>query len=146
MVSVGVIRVVVVGGGGGALLGAELDCCILEGLLEGAGLEKELVRERLMLVVCEEELWGSVAGMIGKPLVVCEEEVCGFVAGMVGKLVDNGELEEVMRVVLESDELLDSGIKLEENVELSDELRLGDELGTGGLLVVEKKTSLLDDK
>jgi hypothetical protein len=42
-VSVGVIRVVMVGGGGsGALLGAELGCCVVEGLLEGGGLEREV--------------------------------------------------------------------------------------------------------
>jgi hypothetical protein len=83
-----VIRVVVVGGG--ALLGAELDCCMMEGLLEGGGLEREV--EILLLVVCEEELCGFVAGTIGKLLVVCEEEGCGFVAGMFGKLLDGGEL------------------------------------------------------
>jgi hypothetical protein len=51
-------------------------------------------------------------------LVVCEEEVWEFVAGMIGKLLDGGELEEVIRVVLESGELLGEEVKLEENVEL----------------------------
>jgi hypothetical protein len=119
-VSLGVIRVVVVGGGGGTLLSAELDWIMMEGLLEDGGLGKELVRERLLIAICEEE-------------------DCEFVVGMIGML-------EVMRVVLESGELLDSRVKLEDNVELSDELGLGDELEMERLLVVEKKISLLDDE
>jgi hypothetical protein len=125
-VSLGVIRVVVVGGGGGTLLSAELDWIMMEGLLEDGGLGKELVRERLLIAICEKE-------------------DCEFVVGMIGKLLDGGMLE-VMRVVLESGELLDSRVKLEDNVELSDELGLGDELEMERLLVVEKKISLLDDE
>ena len=89
---------------------------------------------------------------------VCEEELCEFIAGMIGKLLDGGELEE-LRVVLESGELFDEEVKLEESVELESsslldsevmvelsELRLGDELELEGLLVVEKKISLIDDE
>jgi hypothetical protein len=127
VVSVGVIRVVVGGGG----LGDEIDGWMMEDVLGVGGMK---IRERELGTEMEMEMLLL--------LVVSEEELGEFVTGMIGKSLDSEEVGE-LRVVLKSDELLDSETRPEENVEL---LRLGDGLEVKRLLVVEKDTSLLSDE